>query len=500
MREPAQDHGRGRCSAFEFLDIKALLSKTGCVSGSPLPGQRITPLPAVSQHPSILRRTTYSSTQPNEPRRVKFDLPPGSFTSDEGSEGTVSHDATGSDEGYIGANARRKHGDALEHAYAMKFRVQQIPQPCLRELLELGALDRVLITYSRDIGCLAIDSFRPFRSLYFYGIVMYHLGKQRAVDFDEAANICEAAVVLNNATAPTSAQPRSRDPPSLLSFLDINVELNGNLTMPRADGAALHRSSWCDLNQTRMDYAMTAGRLVANLDEPAVRRCLEEHVAQRCIIRPVFDYMFFQFVDEQHTELPVRSESMQFQIYSTVREVMHRAYKGDMPVSYVMYTTLFAIAETNDKIAAAVFSQDKHAMLRSTIVSGYEDDDATVSSAHGDSGLDDPMSLRELLCLLDWDFAAVLGYLLAHRYDEAHRPTTEMRARLGALAFGVDSSKEQPFPPVLPLQDSQFHQFVRDHVASVYARWPHGFFYMVLDEAVDAYNVIIQSIRDRLDQ
>ncbi|KAJ2320363.1 hypothetical protein IWW51_004646 [Coemansia sp. RSA 2702] len=70
-----------------------------------------------------------------------------------------------------------------------------------------------------------------------------------------------------------------------------------------------------------------------------------------------------------------------------------------------------------------------------------------------------------------------------------------MRARLGALAFGVDSSKEQPFPP-----DSQFHQFVRDHVASVYARWPHGFFYMVLDEAVDAYNVIIQSIRDRLDQ
>ncbi|KAJ2848261.1 hypothetical protein IWW36_003402 [Coemansia brasiliensis] len=270
--------------------------------------------------------------------------------------------------------------------------------------------------------------------------------------------------------------------------------MSGNLTMPRADSEELRPSAWRDEHFMRMSYAMTAGKLVANLDEPAVLSCLNEHISQRCIIRPVFDYMFFQFIETHETELPLRSESLQFQIYSTVREVMHRVYKdGEMPLTYVMYTTLFAIAETNDKIAEAVWRQNQRTELCSTILSLDISDDSTISS--NGSMREDPLSSRELLCLLDWEFAAVLGYMLAHRYHEANVDNTKMRAQLGALAFGVDSSQAQPFPPLLPMQDTQFHQFIRSHVSSIYSKWPHGFFYMVLDEAVDAYNAIIQDIR-----
>ncbi|KAJ1931270.1 hypothetical protein GGF37_007447, partial [Kickxella alabastrina] len=56
---------------------------------------------------------------------------------------------------------------------------------------------------------------------------------------------------------------------------------------------------------------------------------------------------------------------------------------------------------------------------------------------------------------------------------------------------------DQPYPPILPLQDMQFHQFVHQYVSMIYIKWPHGFVYMVIDEAVCAYNVIIQSIRDQ---
>ncbi|KAJ2107537.1 hypothetical protein GGF48_005996, partial [Coemansia sp. RSA 921] len=204
MREAAQDQGKGRCSAFEFLDIKALLQKTGCISGKPLPGQRVTPLPSATHITSILRRPEeHSAVYTGAQRHVKFDLPSSeSLVSDT----TFSHDATNiSDEGYIGTDARCVQ-NTQEDAYAMKYQVQHIPHTCLHELVELGALDRILVSYSRDVGRLSIDSFRPFRTLYFYGIVMYHLGKQRSASFDEAAKVCDAVVVLNNATAPTKAQ------------------------------------------------------------------------------------------------------------------------------------------------------------------------------------------------------------------------------------------------------------------------------------------------------
>ncbi|KAJ2228764.1 hypothetical protein EV180_001833 [Coemansia sp. RSA 518] len=495
MREAAQDQGKGRCSAFEFLDIKALLQKTGCISGKPLPGQRVTPLPSAAHITSILRRPEeHSAVYTGAQRHVKFDLPSSeSLVSDT----TFSHDATNiSDEGYIGTDARCVQ-NTQEDAYAMKYQVQHIPHTCLHELVELGALDRILVSYSRDVGRLSIDSFRPFRTLYFYGIVMYHLGKQRSASFDEAAKVCDAVVVLNNATAPTKAQDTKCNSSSLLSFLNLKVERDGNLTMPRADSDALSRSSWRDLHQARMNYAMAAGHLVAHLEEPAVIGCLHEHVAQRCIIRPVFAYMYRQFAETQQTELPVWNAALQFQIYSTVQEVMYRVYGGDMPASYLMYTTLFAIAETNNMIAHAVFAQDETAQLCSTILAA-DYDKLTVSEARDDIGFDDPLGVRELLCLLDWDFAAVLGYMLAHRYHEANQSITVKRGELGALSLGVDSSKDQPFPPMLPLQDTHFHQFVRSHVASVYARWPHGFFYMVLDEAVDAYNVIIHDIHNKI--
>ncbi|KAJ2156077.1 hypothetical protein GGF46_005426 [Coemansia sp. RSA 552] len=481
MRGPpsAQD----RCSAFELPDIRALLQKVGCKSGRAQPGRRIAPLPSASEYPSILRGPDHTST--TGPRRVKFDLSRESIDS----ELTYSREM---DEGYIEPDARQS-GDG-DQAFTMKYRVQQIPRECLRELVALGSLDRMLVVYGRQVGRLSVDSFRPFRSLYLHAIVVHHLSRQRdQVDFDDIANVCDAAVVLNNATV----APSARDPPSLLSFLDFGIEREGNLTMPSADQQA--SSSWRATVSARMSFARVAGHVVAHLPQPAVSKFLQQHIAERCIIRPVFDYMYRQFADAHHTPLPVRNETLQFQIYSTVREILHNTYGPDLPWAHLMYTTLYAIAETNERIASAVIDKDPNAVLCSTILSTPEvDSDECTMSSVNEKSLEDPLPLRELLCILDWDFAAVIGNNLAYRFHEANTTATQMRARLGALALGVDATKEQPFPPVLRLQDTNFHQYIYNHVSTVYSMWPHGFAYMVLDEAVDSYNSIIQETRSRL--
>ncbi|KAJ2888513.1 hypothetical protein IWW38_004922 [Coemansia aciculifera] len=247
-----------------------------------------------------------------------------------------------------------------------------------------------------------------------------------------------------------------------------------------------------------MAYALTAGRMVANLEEPAVLNCLARHISRKCVIRPVFSYMFEQFIDLGHTELPVIDDALQFQIYSTVHEVMTKVHGPDLELPYVMFTTLFAIIETNEKIVQGIAEAGGTVGDICTTVYDRSDSDNDSDKSRSETSLSEPMLGKEVLGLLDWDFAAAIGYLLAHRFHESDVKVTEMRAKLGALAFGVDASVGQPFPPILPLQDTGLHQFVHHYVAAIYCRWPHGFAYMVIDEAVDAYNVIIQNIREEL--
>ncbi|KAJ2806709.1 hypothetical protein H4R20_001586 [Coemansia guatemalensis] len=511
MRQTPPGHDGCRCAGF--LDIKALLQKTGCGSSKPLPGaRRITTLPE-QQHISLLPTSILRSESqhpllrpPADPsRKVRFDLEQNDSSSleDFNTHGNVfdtdNNDTFGGkDEGYISQKARDIQTERIEgDPFAMRFKVQHIPAECMQELMELGTMDRILAVYARDIGRLAVNSFRPFRSLYFHGIVLHHLGRQGAVDFEQGRHVCEAAVVLNNAAAPTKDSSK-QNPPSLLAFLNLGIETGGSLTMPIADSNALARSSWRELNRARMEYALTAGRLVAGLQEPPVLHCLEQMLAQRCIIRPVFNYTFRRFMAMEEPDLLVRDEALQFQIYSTVREIMGRVHGDNPPLCYVMCTTLFAIAETNDKVASTLMRNGLGTAkvdLCSTIVSADMDEDAIASSTFGGQHPDEPLSPRELLCLLDWEFAAVLGYMLAYRYYEDNTQVTEMRARIGAKAFSVDTTKSQPFPPLLPMQDTHFHSRIGNYVNTVYARWPHGFAYMVIDEAVEAYNDIIQNIR-----
>ncbi|KAJ1720750.1 hypothetical protein LPJ53_004655 [Coemansia erecta] len=470
-----------RCSAFEFPDLKVLLHKTGCTS-RPLPGQRIQASSA-SPHPSILRRPPASGHTPMvaSQRHVKFD--PLFISSDDDSEDDSNSERTFSQDfgpnGYIDTVDAQKQAELSDYAQSLK--VQQIPQSTIQELVELGTLDRLLSVYSRDIGRMSIDSFRPFRSAYFYSVVMYHLGKEKAPGIADAVKVCDAAVVLNNATAPkVPAAAETLLTPSLLAFLEQGVQKNGGRLIMPSDGLE-GRDAWREADQARMGYAMAVGHQVANLDEPAVQRILQRHIDRRCIIRPVYHYHFQSYIKANATALPVEDAGLQFQIYSTVAELLERAYTAMPPLSYVMFTTLFAIAVTNEKIVESIPAGDT---LLSVFNQPVEDDDGN-----------GPMNDKEQICILDWDFAAVLGYLLAHRFHAADKSQTEMRAKLGALAFSVDTIRDQPFPPMLPLQDTKFHQYIHRYISAIYARWPYGFVYMVIDEAVAAYNMIIQSLR-----
>ncbi|KAJ2458892.1 hypothetical protein GGF42_001796 [Coemansia sp. RSA 2424] len=520
MRGTQRETGTSRCSPLDLLDLRTLLHKAGCLPGRVWPSTRshdIPPLPqslALPQHPSILRRpdAQQAATAASAQRHVKFALPSASrdgsyaqsYHSDGGhSDNTASHDFDS--EEYINERNKQaaRESEAISAAYVAAQMVQRIPEPCLKELIDLGSLDRALVAYTRELGRLSIDCYRPFRSLYFYGVVLFHLGKHGSIEFEDAAKVCDAAVVLNNASSPiTPFTGAPIDVPSLRSFLGLGVDLSGNLAMSLTDGIARSRKMWRGISLARMSYALVSGRLVANLEEPAVLSCLARQIDQKCVIRPVFSYMFEQFIDSGRTELPVVDEALQFQIYSTVREVMGKVHGPDLPLSYVMYTTLFAIIETNEKIVQGIAEAGGTASDIRTTVYGSSDSDSDRSSTNGSNNsrasMLDLMSGKELLELLDWDLAAAIGYLLAHRFHESDAEATKMRAKLGALAFGVDASVGQPFPPILPLQDTGLHQYVHHYVAAIYCRWPHGFAYMVIDEAVDAYNTIIESLRTEL--
>ncbi|KAJ2097575.1 hypothetical protein GGI09_003757 [Coemansia sp. S100] len=516
MRNTQRDPNSSCCSPLELLDLKTLLHKAGCLPGRLHPSKRahaIPPLPlsaTLPQHPSILRRPDTQQSAGSQ-RHVKFVLPSTpseisyarSFNSNGGgSDKTASHDFD--TEAYINERGKQamRESEARSAAYVAAQMVQRIPEPCLRELVDLGSLDRTLVVYTRELGRLAIDNYQPFKSLYFYGVILFHLGKHRPIDFHDAARVCDAAVTLNNASSPiTPFTGTMVDVPSLCSFLGLGVDLSGNLAMSVTDGVARARTSWNAINLAHMAYALPAGRMVANLEEPAVLNCLARHINRRCVIRPVFSYMFEQFTDSGHTELPVIDEALQFQIYSTVREVMTKVYgtSQSLPQSYVMYTTLFAIIETNEKIVRGIAEAGGASSdICTTVFSDSTRDSDNTSNIDSGTSLSEPMRSKEMLELLDWDLAAAIGYLLAHRYHESDVEVTKMRAKLGALAFGVDASVGQPFPPILPLQDTSLHQYVHSYVSAIYCRWPHGFAYMVIDETVDAYNTIIQTLREEL--
>ncbi|KAJ1822455.1 hypothetical protein LPJ56_000778 [Coemansia sp. RSA 2599] len=501
-----QEGGKGgRCSVFEFSDIKALLQKTRCISGKPVPGQRIWIQQAQdSPYHSILRKPDTQSTS-SQHRRVKFDLPPSPFdpefddipgNDDGSSDCTVSQDF-GPDR-YLGdANARgsgaaaRKSERSAED-YLSSLKVQKIPLDCLEELIELGTLDRVMMCYTRDVGKLAIDSYRPFRSAYFYAIVLYHLSKTRTMDMAEISKICEAAVVLNNVSSPVvPTRDSQKDISNLLLFLEQGVVFRSNAVKDVDDKEVqTSRAQWASKDAETMNYAMDVGHQVAHLDQPVVKSLLAKFVDKRCIIRPIYHYQYREFISSRSTGLPVLDESLQFQIYSTVLELMQRSYKSQLPLSYVMFSTLFAIVETNELIVNQI--------IKSTSTGGNIN--VTVFNDHTDdmlSNVEEPVDEREQLSLLDWDFAAVIGHLLAYRFHTADQSLTNMRARLGALAFSVDVTKDQPFPPILPLQDTKFHQYIHKYVSTIYSRWPYGFVYMVIDEAVNAYNMIIQNVRSQ---
>ncbi|KAJ1837058.1 hypothetical protein LPJ73_007521 [Coemansia sp. RSA 2703] len=417
----------------------------------------------------------------NSQRHVKFD--PLFISSDDDSEDDSNSERTFSQDfgpnGYIDTADTQKQVELSDYSQSLK--VQQIPHSTVQELLELGTLDRLLSVYSRDIGRISIDSFCPFRSAYFYSVVMYHLGKEKTPNISDAVKVCDAAVVLNNAIAPkVPAAAESLLTPSLLAFLEQGVQKNGGRLIMPSDGLE-GRDAWREADQARMGYAMAVGHQVANLDEPAVHRFLQRHIDKRCIIKPVYNHHFQTYIKTNATSLPVEDAGLQFQIYSTVVELLERAYTVMPPLSYVMFTTLFAIAVTNEKIVDGIPAGD---IVLSVFNQPVEDGDGN-----------GPMNDKEQLCILDWDFAAVLGYMLAHRFHAADKSQTEMRAKLGALAFSVDTNRDQPFPPMLPLQDTKFHQYIHRYVSTIYARWPYGFVYMVIDEAVAAYNMIIQSLR-----
>ncbi|KAJ1801270.1 hypothetical protein LPJ59_000419 [Coemansia sp. RSA 2399] len=400
-----------------------------------------------------------------------------------------------------GAGLMAEFVDKRNHKSEMKLKVQRIPEVCLRELAELGSLDRIMFVYTRDLGRLAVDNYRPFRSMYFHSIIVYHIGKQHG--FEEVAKVCESAVILNNVATPIKPmEGASIATPNLLSFLDLGVARSGNLSEPEHNGNSHERKdSWEVVSRTRMEYAMPIGQLIANVEDPAVLQLLSQHISQCCVIRPVYNYMYQHYMTTRSTNLPVINNDLQFQIYSTTREVMQVFHGPDPYLSYVMYTTLFAIVETNEIIAREVLKAGGSVSdIRPTVYGEGEDgaDSDSDEDAPGGAKLSEPLTDKELISLLDWDLAAVIGYVLAHRYHKSDESVTTMRARLGALAFGVDLEKEQPFPPILPLQDTQFHQYIRHYVSAVYGRWPHGFVYMVIDEAVDAYNAIIRNERKEL--
>ncbi|KAJ2711621.1 hypothetical protein H4R19_003164, partial [Coemansia spiralis] len=479
MWEKPAHYDDANCSMPECLNVRALLRWVGCTPERPRPGQRVLLPP--SSLPPILRGggARYPA------RRVQFALP--QPLDDANSEATVSPDGSM----YDGKDSASFTTDSSDDGDGLRCRVQLIPADCLRELRALGALERILVAHERKVGRLAIDSFLPFRSLYFYATVIYHLSANDPVPIDRVAVVCAAVAELNNSIVVRGAASH-RDIPGLLAYLSPGAGSSDSL----AASDSQRKCEWRDVDRKRMRYSIDAGRSIADMDTPEMQQLLGQLVRQRRVIRPVFDYMYHEYARTGSTDGLVCDGALQFQVYAWVREAMEGTC-ANPPLSYVVYVALFAIGEINDRVAQAVaetLPDGAPLGLRPTVAAAGGDDDVTVSGAKQHPAATGPLAPKELLCLLDWDFAATLGYLLAHRFHEMDPSATAGRARVNALALSVDLTQSQPFPPIAPSMDGRLHTFVSGHVNSVYESWPDGFVDMVIDETVVAYNDLILDI------
>ncbi|KAI8319571.1 hypothetical protein GQ54DRAFT_32633 [Martensiomyces pterosporus] len=513
MQEQLRDgrrRSKGFVAAMECLDIKALLQISDCipgVSGKHKPGQQICapedlpPLPAVSPYkPSLHWPASQIHVGASEARRrIWFDpalTPTSSSTTQRNSSDQDSGAAncTAADANGIDGQLRVIEQQACTCEQGLM--VRRIPEKCLLELIDTGALERVRLAYTRDVGRMAIAAYVPFRSLYFYAVVIHHLKKSTFIGFQEMSHICDAAVVLHNAMPPIDPLAEvPKEAPSLLQCLALGIGPLDN-TYPR------------QLVRVMMEGAMDIGKRVAQEFQSQSPDLIEEYKRQRCVIRPVHEFMYnehFEGANNGAGSLPVIRSDLQFEVYRCTREYIAKIY-DDQPTTqlYNTFVALFAIVFINEVLADDIHvsqsSSDPVVRLRTTIngdIIQCEHDhrnDGTFA-AHSRT-----LTSREMLCLIDWNLASVIGYLLATRYGESHKEDTAERARLGAFSASVNIAKPLPFPPKQPVLDANFHMFIRGYVLHVYAvgPWPDGFLYMVIEEAVEHYNEIIQRIRDEL--
>ncbi|KAJ2768047.1 hypothetical protein IWQ57_003701, partial [Coemansia nantahalensis] len=456
MREQPARYDDAGCTVTECFDIRALLRRAGCAPGRPLPGQRLLlSLPPPPPQPILLRDGAQHSATADSGRRVTFARRHSVSSTDRrhddaNSEETISPEGSVHDYKDVTFTS-----DSVEDTQ-LQCHVRLIPDACLEELIALGTLQRVLVAHGRQVGRLAIKSFEPFRSLHLCASIIFLTGIRGAVPFERAALAYEKVAGLNNLLA-DSGVPTRRDLPSLLACVSTEPD--------DGDAAARRLGEWQDCNRTRMAYSLEAGRALAAMDTPEMHRLLGQLARQRRVVRPVFDYMYHEYARAGYTDVHVRDGALQFQIYAWVREAMERTC-DDPPLSYVMCVVLFTIAEINDRVAQTVaraLPAGAALGLRPTVAAAGGDDSATMSSARQGAAATGWLAPKELLCLLDWDFAAALGYLLAHRFHEMDPSATAARARVNALALSIDLTQNQPFPPIAPLMDGPLHRFVTDH-------------------------------------
>ncbi|KAJ2778562.1 hypothetical protein H4R18_004526 [Coemansia javaensis] len=497
MRDAPPDYDDGRCTPAECIGFRSLLQRTCHGPRRPQPGERI-PRPALRLSPQPVLHSADAQFESlragGGPRQVKFCLPPQPQHGDNPSGSTASMDEVDSAEETASVNALR--------VYSMKkFRVQSIPPECIHEMDELGALRRILVVYRRSmVGQLAIDRFRPLRTLYFYSLVLHHLHRSRTVSREEVARVCEAAAVLNNAVVPRAAGGTGGTDaaPSLLKFLDLSIDGSGRPAIPAADYSALASAKAHEAYQRRMLWAMECSRIITGADGFYERCCIAGLVQGRFIIRPVFDYMYRWYLKSLERDARPPPRSMQFSIYTIVAQSLRETYDTVLPAANAMYVVMFAIAVINGAVADEV-ARDLGPGEPLNLVPFFDaagtEHDPTTSSDSLDVDARTHLANEEVVTLLDLEFAAAVGYMLADQYLCENQQTSRERARLGALAQGVVLREGKEPAPRQPLLDSDLHRFVKGHVEAVYSSWSHAFVYMVLDEAVEFYNTLLLKLR-----
>ncbi|KAJ1963812.1 hypothetical protein GGI12_001827 [Dipsacomyces acuminosporus] len=377
--------------------------------------------------------------------------------------------------------------------------VKRIPKEYLLELLDNGTMEYVRRAYWRDTGRLAITNHMPFRTLYFYSIVAYHLRRYRALGSHEILKICDGAVLLHNAALSATPDTGVEDGiPTLLGILCRGYEQPDE---PLHDPLARESLERHMHNNALLSNAKRVGEEAVSVFETGYSHLLARYVEQRCVIRPIYTFIFQRYLDGDNTHSSlVFSSSLQFEIYRCAHDVIARVFHGQKtPAMFNTLVVMFAIIKTNETIFEGILADQRpdsaEIRLRTTInnngVAGNKE------NACADTG---SLSDKDMIGFLDWNLATALGYVLAVRYDEENCAGTLMRARLGALCYSVDITKPQPFPPVLVAQDSGFHSFIWDYLSAVYGpdTWPDGFAYMVIECAVKEYNEIVYRLRGGL--